>query len=252
MNQEEAKQILALYRPGTADERDPSFREARQLAQSQPELARWFEEHCEAYLALRRKLRAVPVPPGLKERILSERKIRRSLFEKYSAPLLAAAAAVVLMAGISFWPRSWHKVDAGHAAYRKRMTETGLRGYYMDLSTTDSSQVRHFLKAKNAPADYTLPAGLQRAELAGCVVLRWQGAPVSMICFKSGRDLPAGEKSDLWLFVTDRNAVPHAPSPGPPVFTRVNKAMTASWSDDKKNYLLAAVGNEAFLEKYLQ
>ncbi|MGO8699545.1 MAG: hypothetical protein ACLQVY_17725 [Limisphaerales bacterium] len=252
MNREEAKQILALYRPGTADEQDPSFQEALQFAQDQPEMTLWFQEHCESYLVLRRKLRAVPVPSGLKERILSERKIRRGLFERYWAPLLAAAAALVLMAGISFWPGTSHRVDAGHAAYRKRMTETGLRGYAMDLSTSDPSQVRRFLKMKNAPADYTLPAGLQKTELAGCAVLHWQGAPVSMVCFKTGRVLPPGNQSDLWFFVADRNAVPKAPSPGAPVIARVNKATTASWSDEKKNYLLAAVGDEAFLEKYLR
>jgi hypothetical protein len=36
------------------------------------------------------------------------------------------------------------------------------------------------------------------------------------------------------------------------VFARVNKASTVSWSDVNKNYLLAAVGDEAFLRKYLQ
>jgi hypothetical protein len=73
-----------------------------------------------------------------------------------------------------------------------------------------------------------------------------------MICFKSGRPLPAGDQSDLWLFVSERKAVPKAPAPGAPVFARVNKASTVSWSDVNKNYLLAAVGDEAFLRKYLQ
>jgi hypothetical protein len=252
MTLEEAKQILALFRPGTADEKDAAFQEARQLAQSQPDLARWLQEHCESYLTLRRKLRSVPVPPGLKEQILAERKIRRGFFENYWVPWLAAAAAVVLLVGIGFWSRSPHRVNAEHAAYRKRVTEAALRGYNMELTTRDPAQVRRFLKTKNAPADYTLPSKLQSAELVGCAVLRWQGAPVSMICFRSGRPLPPGDQSDLWFFVTYRNAVPHAPSPGATVLARVNKATTASWSDEQKNYLLAAVGDEAFLEKYLR
>jgi hypothetical protein len=36
------------------------------------------------------------------------------------------------------------------------------------------------------------------------------------------------------------------------VFARLNKAVTASWSDEKNTYLLAVVGDEAFLRKYLQ
>ncbi|MGA2177746.1 MAG: hypothetical protein ABSH38_22450 [Verrucomicrobiota bacterium] len=252
MNNLEAREILALFRPGTADEKDPFFDEARQLARTDPELAHWFDQHCEAYLVLRGKFQAIPIPRGLKEQILSERKIHRPLFQRYWGPLLAAAAVVAFLAGIAstFWPV--HGLTDRYAAYRKRMTETALRGYYMDLTATDPVLIRNFLKEKNAPADYSLPAGLNAAAVVGCVVSSWQGSPVSMICFKSGRPLPPGDQSDLWLFVTDRQTVAHAPAPGAPVFARVNKATTASWSDDKKNYLLAAVGNEAFLRKYLQ
>ena len=46
MDSHEVRQILALFRPDTADEQDPSFREARQLAKTDPELARWFDQHC--------------------------------------------------------------------------------------------------------------------------------------------------------------------------------------------------------------
>src|ERR1019366_6193327 len=65
VNNPEAREILALFRPGTADEKDPSFHQARQLAKSDPELARWFDQHCEAYLALRQRFAAIPIPPGL-------------------------------------------------------------------------------------------------------------------------------------------------------------------------------------------
>src|SRR5271157_838350 len=83
MNNLEAREILALFRPGTADEKDPSFGETRQLARTDPELARWFDQHCEAYLVLRGKFQAIPIPRGLKEQILSERKIQRPLFQRY-------------------------------------------------------------------------------------------------------------------------------------------------------------------------
>ena len=104
---QEAKQILALFRPGTADEEDPLFFEARQMAKTDPELARWFDDHCEAYLALRWKFQAIPVPPGLKEQILSERKIHRPFFKSYWRPLLAAAGGVsfcCLALGFGLWP----------------------------------------------------------------------------------------------------------------------------------------------------
>ena len=139
-----------------------------------------------------------------------------------------------------------------YAAFRKRMTETALRSYSMDFTTNDPVQIRNFLKANNAPSDYSLPAGLKKAGVAGCVVSSWQGNPVSMICFKSGRPLPPGEQSDLWFFVIDRKSVADAPPPGQPEFVRVNKATTANWSEGDKSYFLAAVGDEAFLQKYIQ
>jgi len=251
MNSPQAREILALFRPGTADEQDPAFDQARQLAKTDAELARWFDEHCEAYLVLRQKFQSIPVPPGLKEQILSERKIRRPVFQRYWGPLLAAAAAVALLIGIDWGFHPFQGLTGHFAAYRKRMTETALRGYSMDSTATDPAVIRDFLRQKKAPADYSLPAGLATTSVAGCVVSIWQGSPVSMICFKSGRPMPPGNQSDVWLFVAERKAVSDAP-PGSPVFARVNKATTASWSDDKNTYLLAAVGDEAFLRKYLQ
>ena len=251
MNRPQARKILALYRAGTADEADPSFDEARQLAQTDTELARWFDKHCEAYRSLRQKLLAIPVPPGLKERIVAERKVERSLFQRYWVPLLAMAAAVALVLAIDSGFRPFRNSTGRYATYRQRMTETALRNYYMALKATDPVQIRNFLNAREAPADYTLPAGLNTAAVAGCLVTHWHGDRVSMICFKTGRPLPPGRQSDLWLFVTDRKTVPNAPPPGAPVFARVEEATTASWSDGKKNYLLAAVGDEAFLGKYL-
>jgi hypothetical protein len=251
VNRQQAKEILAQYRPGTADKEDPAFREARQLAETDPELARWFDEHCEAYLILRGKFRAIPIPPRLKERILAERKIQRPLFQRYWTSLLAVAAVVALLVGLDAAFRPHRPLTGQYAAYRQRMAETALRSYYMALTATDPVQIRNFLNAKKAPADYTLPAGLNTAPVVGCVVTHWHGDPVSMICFNSGRPLLPGARSDLWLFVTERKTVPNAPSPGAPVFARASQATTASWSDDKKNYLLAAVGDEAFLGKYL-
>lgn len=253
MNTNEAKQILMLFRPGTADETDPSFDEARQLAKTDPELAQWLKAHSEAYLVLRQKFHSIPVPAGLKEQILSEQKIDRSLFQTYWRPALAIAAVVAVLLGL--YLTVWRVPPADrYAAYRKRMTETALRNYYMELVSHDPAAIRTFLKSKNAPADYSLPSGLRTASLVGCVASKWHGNPVSMICFKSGRPLPPGDQSDLWLFVTDGKSIANAPSDGQhtPMFARVNKATTASWSGDGKIYLLAAVGDEAFLRRYIQ
>ncbi|HEY3913233.1 MAG TPA: hypothetical protein VGN61_02005 [Verrucomicrobiae bacterium] len=253
MNNHEAKQILMLFRPGTADEKDPFFDEARRLATTDPELARWLDAHCESYRILREKFRSIQPPAGLKEQILSERKIHRLSFPSYRRPALALAASMVLLLGIGFG--IWHTHPANrYSAYRKRMTETALRSYYMEFPSTNQTEIRNFLKSKEAPADYSLPSGLKTVTAVGCVVSQWQGKPVSMICFKSGRPLNPGDISDVWFFVIDNKFVANAPAQekNAPLFARVNKATTATWSSGGKVYLLAAVGDEEFLRKYLE
>jgi hypothetical protein len=248
VNREEAKQILALFRPGTADERDPFFSQALEAAKADPEIQRWFHEQCESYLAVRERFRTIPVPAGLKEQILSERKVQRMKLQTYWRPVLAASVLAAFVIGLIFGPSSTDR----YAAYRKRMTETALRSYYMDLTSSNPAAIRNFLGQRSAPANYDLPAGLKAANAVGCAVESWQGKPVSMICLKSGRPLPAGSQSDLWLFVIDRKAAASSPPQGQTVFARVNKATTVSWSDTNNTYLLAAVGDEAFLRKYVQ
>lgn len=251
MNRQEVQEILKLFRPGTADEQDTAFDEARQLAKADAELGRWFEQHCESTRALRQKFQTIPVPPGLKEQILSERKIHRPVFQRYWGPLLAAAAIVALLLGIQEEFGPLHFAATGYPTYQKRMTESVLRGYYMDLLDKDPEKIRAYLKSRNAPADYTLPEGLKSTAMVGCAVSTWQGSNVSLICFKSGRPLLPGEMSDVWLFVVDRKAFGEAPSAAAEL-KRVNKATTANWSDGSHVYLLAAVADNEFLQRYLQ
>jgi hypothetical protein len=62
MDYSKAKQILMLYRPGTADEHDPDMAEALALLKHDPELVRWFAEHAALQEALRAKFRQLPLP----------------------------------------------------------------------------------------------------------------------------------------------------------------------------------------------
>jgi hypothetical protein len=252
VNSHEAKEILALYRPGTADAKDPAFAGALELAMRDPELGRWLEDHCAAYITLRGKFLRIPVPAGLKEQILAEHKVHAPIiFWRRPSVLLAAAAAIALMLAVT--PLLLHKTNTVNyfAAYENWTAKKALLAYPMDKETDDLEKIREFLAQKNAPADYVLPAGIQNAKTVGCAILNWQGHRVSMLCFHSGGQLGPGEKSDLWLFVIDHAAVPGAPSTDAPVPARVNSQLTAaSWTQGNRTYILAGRGNEEFLQKY--
>jgi hypothetical protein len=251
MNRAEAKTILLLYCPGTADADDPQIVEALGLAKQDPELTRWLVEHCARQEVLRAGFRKITAPAGLKEQIVSEQAAReRSAFRRQNAVLVAAAVFAVLVLVALLWFPHRGKEET-FATYRSRMAGVALRGYTMDLVTNNPAAIRDFLAQKQAPADYVLPAPLAKTAMTGCAIESWQAAKVSMICFRTGKPLPQGQPSDLWLFILDRSAVRDAPPPGSREFARVNKLLTVTWTEGDKLYVLGTEGDEQALRRYL-
>jgi hypothetical protein len=72
-----------------------------------------------------------------------------------------------------------------------------------------------------------------------------------MICFRTGKPLPPGQQSDLWLFVIDRSTVKNAPPMGSRQFVQVNKLMTVTWTQGDTLYVLGMEGDEQTLQQYL-
>lgn len=250
MNRDDAKNILLLHRPGLADDGDPQVAGALALVKNDPELALWLENHQARQNALRAKFREIPVPAGLLEQIVSEQKAAERRRSARRNALVAALAVVGLLVLAALW-FSARPADATFAIYRGRMVSGALRGYTMDLVTNNPAAIRDYLAQKQAPADYVLPAPLQRVEVVGCAVQGWQGAKVAMICFRTGRPLPPGQQSDLWLFVVDRTAVKKSPGAALAQLAPVNRLITAAWTQDGKLYLLGTAGDEAAIRQYL-
>jgi hypothetical protein len=250
MTNEQAKEILKLYRPGTTDAADPAFAEALDLCQRDAGLKEWFGTHCALYTALRAKFKQIAVPEGFKEQIIAERRAYATPFWQRTI-LVAGAIALVVMLVFELQlrqPREPHDF----AAYRSYMESFAVRGYGMDTSVTNLDQIHAYFVQRKAIADYVLPADLQKnAKAAGCVATTWQGKEVSMICFQSGRPLAPNQESDLWLFITDRTAATGAPTASTPSFAKVNGFITASWTIGNRTYVLATEGDEQFLGKFL-
>ena len=251
MNHDEAKNILLLYRPGTADADDPQVAEALAVAKHDPELADWLEEHCARQEALSAKFRQITAPAGLKEQIISEQAARERISSRRRNGFFAVTAVVVgLVVLASLWFTRLPNDDT-FAIYQSRMANIARRGYRMDLATNNPAAIRSYLAQRSAPADYVLTAALEKTVTTGCAVENWRGAKVSMVCFRTGRPLAPGQSSDLWLFVIDRTAVKDAPAAGTLRFARVNHFMTATWTESGKLYVLGMEGHEAALRQYL-
>lgn len=253
MNRDEAKNILIRHRPGTADAEDPQVAEALTLAKADAELAQWLEEHSQRQSALRAKFQSITVPEGLKEQIISEQRAadRRRVLRQRTALVTSAVLAMVVLL-LMLWP-SGRPTDDTFAIYRSRMISGALRGYAMDLETNNPAAIRNYLARKNAPADYVLPAALQHLEMTGCAVQRWQGTKVAMLCFRTGRPMPPGQGSDLWLFIVDRSSVKESPDAGLALakLAPVHRLMTATWTEGGMLYLLGTPGDGQTIRQFL-
>lgn len=251
MNPDEAKQILLLYRPGTPDAEDPQIAEALALAKQDTELARWLEEHCKGQAALRAKFRQLTPPAGLQEQIISEHAASRRRISARQRLQFALVLLILLLGALAVFWLPHRPADNSLAIYQNRMARVALSPYGMDLLTNNPMPIRAYLAQRHAPADFMLPAPLQQATLIGCAVEQWQGEMVTMICFRTGKPLPPNAAGDLWLFVVDRAAVKDAPEGGQLRLAKVNRLITASWTEDGKLYFLGTEGEAAAIKQYL-
>ena len=247
MNRSEAKEVLLLYRPGSAELADPPMTEALELARQDPELGRWFEQHRAFQKAMRAKFQQIEVPAHLKASLLIRGAVAPKILPPqpwWRSPIRLTAAAVVLLlfglAGVWLKPRAPDRF----ANYQARMVSQALREYRMDLVTNDMHQVRQFMAARGAPDDYHVPQGLERLQLTGGGLLAWRSNPVAMVCFDRG------DKQMLFLFVMKRSALKDPP-PATPQLAKVRQMLTASWTQGDNTYVLAGPEEAEFAKKYL-
>jgi len=241
VNSEQAKDVLLLYRPGTDDGQDPEIAQAIEVTKRDPELAAWFAQHCAFQEAATGAFQRIPVPEGLREQILSERKAHFNLgFKKPLAVLAVAMAAVVVSLSIAHF-HSRPSENNEFANFRTRMASMILRTYsnsQMDLVTNNMEAIRGYLASNRGHAGYSLPPQLAQATSTGCAILPWHGKRVSMVCMNSGRNR-APMTPDLFLFIIDRSALENAPESSPQKVL-VNGLASASWSSGDSTYVLLA------------
>jgi hypothetical protein len=253
VNCDEAKDILLRYRHhNPADEEDPLVVEALALAKSDPELARWLEMHCARQFVLREKFRQIPIPEGLKEQIISEHAASRREAPSRRQYVLAGALVIAILftlAGI--WLNRQKPAEDTLAVFQSQMARIALSPYGMETNTSDAQAIRAYLKQRQSPADYVLSASLQQTTQSGCAIENWQGSSVSMVCFRTGRPMPAGMQADLWLFVVDPKTIKDAPADSALHVASVNKLTTATWVRDGKLYFIGLEGGPEELRKYL-
>lgn len=254
MTTQQAKQILLAFQPWASDALDPEMVEALALCRENPELAQWLEAYNETQAALRNSFRKITPPEAFKEQIVSEynASLRQAWWRRPAIVATLAVIVIVIAVGSILIPQtsSGPRLTA-FETFRTRMVNSAVKTYSMDVETNDVAAIRAYLAGKQAHADYVPPANLdEKISAVGCAALSWQGKPVAMICYKTGLPLADGSKSDMFLFVADAKDVANSPRESSPEFAKVGALTTASWSQNGKLYLLAAL-DESELKRRL-
>jgi hypothetical protein len=244
VDNQQAKEILALYRAGLDEAGDPFFSEALAQAQRDPELGRWFEKQCAIDAAMREKFQQITAPADLARQILAERKIVRPAVWWERPALWAAAAAAIVLAVLAGYLLRQTETPT-FQAYRKNMANLVSGEYKMMLETNDLIVIRQFLGKNHGASDYILTKELEKLPGEGCALIKWHGQRVSLVCLDRGHD------DDLFLFIVDRTALPDPPLGQSAEFARVNNMTTASWTVGDKTYVLASKASEEDLRKFL-
>lgn len=253
----EAREILLLLRPGINDEEDPEMTAALGVAAQDPNLTEWLKENRGFHVRVRQGLRSILPPAELKADILKAAQNLRSEEEelpdgkiisfpwKWTALLAVAAAVAMLLFVSSLDWKSNPDSDNSFSQFRARMARTAVREYKMDLVSSNLTEIQRYLAVHSPLGRYTLPTGLSNIPAFGCAALRWHNQPVSMICFKrTSTEL-------VWLFIIDPDSLVKPPPASIPQFEVAGKLMTASWTSDRRTYVLGVIGDKALLQKYL-
>ena len=246
MNREEAKIILAAYRPNGADADDPRFAGALALACTDAELRAWFEAGQSADKVIAAKLRAAPLPPDLLGQIRSGVAARQAGRPRYQPVALALAASIVLLgliAGLLLTrptepaPGTFAALQTDMAAFLREMPQ-------LDIAEDRVPEIRAWLTRQPAFASAQLPQGLEKFPGIGCRTIEWQNQKLALVCFMV-------EGQVMHVFVMPRSAFPELPASSTPHLAKVGGQNTASWASGDHIYLIVTLADKAVLHEIL-
>jgi len=239
MNKEEAKKILSAYRPGDQDQADPFFATALEQARQDPELGQWFSEEREFDRSVAGHLGSVPVPFGLRTRILANMEPRAFKKWRWVAALAGTATALLV---ISFWRGPTQ--DSGLLSdYQQEMMSFVKLQPPLEMESLTIGPIKRWLIEHKAPLT-EIPPGIAAVETMGCRVLSFRGHPVTLICFCHGQTV-------AHLFIVARAALPTLKPRNPPILAGQGDWTIARWANNQYACMVAIHGSRAETQRYL-
>ncbi len=242
MNSEEAKQLLEVCRPGSADASDPRFAEALDQAQHDPELSRWLKAQNRFDSLMAEGLKTIEAPADLRATILASRRVIRVPIWRETRVRLAMAACAVglaVLASSLFGQRAPRFPE-----FREDLVARAWAGdSHLDFESSDLVRIKQWLAKVQATPDLSLPTGLQNARVHGCRMVEVDNQRVPMICLSEG-------SRHLHLFVVEGAMFADLPPAEAPDFQKVGAWKTASWQQGERTFVLTGLKYQAFVSKF--
>jgi hypothetical protein len=237
VNREEARLELdaTTLRPQDASP------EARAMAESDLELGAWLKKRT-AFDEQVAEALAASIPAGLRESILQNAKRPAKRSFRWVLPMLAAAAAAVVVGWTMLWPVN-SSMPGWQAESLAAVTKVEYGVSRVDHLSRDIEAIKRMLVADQSPTPVRLPGTVGTMPVLACKRIRVAGRPASIICF----EIEPG--TEAHLVVVDNTGLSDLPPQLQPQFRTSKNWNMASWSDGSQTFLLATTADEAALKK---
>lgn len=237
MTLDEAKLLLdATTLSDGTEPADEALLRAREMMQRNPALADWIKNRRNFDERAAQALENVPVPEGIRERILQRIDKQKPQPRAKGAPwtLFALAACIVFAVAWLGWWMPQKATEVSKWESDSLATVAGLNDgkLQLDLQKNDLSVVKGFLAKAGSPVPGGLPKIFASMPLVGCKVFKADGHPASVVCF----EMAPGKLAHLVVL----NVPPSASKVpiGNPFFEEHGDWHTANWSDGHQTYMI--------------
>jgi hypothetical protein len=154
----------------------------------------------------------------------------------------ALAASILVVATIAMWWLPQGLPQRGGVSYRTfapRVVAFFGTPPELPKRSQNPDELRAWLLAQGAPADFQIPPKLRALKSFGCQVVDVHGRPAYLTCFWAEKKPGVDDGSLVHLFVARREDFQDAPQSGAPQFRELNGWSFAAWSDGDVIYTMA-------------
>lgn len=163
---------------------------------------------------------------------------------------LALAAAVAMFASVANrWSRRVPPVS--FALLAPRVIQFFGTPPELPKRSQNPEELREWLLAQGAPADFHLPAKLQGLNSYGCEVVDVRGRPAYLTCFWQEKPTDENPGQLVHLLVTHRRDFNEAPRGSTPQFRELFGWSFASWTEGNTIYTVAVAAPMDTLKQFV-